>query len=403
MSADISLEQWKNWKEKYGEAFYLLNTDTFRRNYRELKKAFENIYSPFNIAYSYKTNYIPALCKVVNEENGYAEVVSEMERELALRIGVKPEKIIWNGPVKNETILREHILSGGIVNLDSVSEREFVKTVVSENPGTTFQIGVRCNFPVGDGVISRFGLDTKTKDFRDTIDWINETENVEFAELQCHFAKRDVKYWPARAKGMLETLSALPVCPKRVDLGGGLFGKMPAPLAEQLHTDSPTYEDYAKAVATQFRDTFGDKGPELLIEPGTAIAGDCMQFMAGVKAVKTVGDKTFVTILGSQKNINMTGVNPPLAIIPGGNKQIKVTNADIVGFTCIENDVLYHGYEGAIGIGDGVLISNCGSYSVVMKPPFILPNFPVLDISVTPEKVIKRAETFEDIFQTYDY
>ena len=48
------------------------------------------------------------------------------------------------------------------------------------------------------------------------------------------------------------------------------------------------------------------------------------------------------------------------------------------------------------------VVHNCGSYSLVMKPPFILPNFPVLDISEGEVELIKRAETFEDIFHTYN-
>ena len=49
-----------------------------------------------------------------------------------------------------------------------------------------------------------------------------------------------------------------------------------------------------------------------------------------------------------------------------------------------------------------IVFENCGSYSLVMKPPFILPNFPVLDISEGEVELIKRAETFEDIFHTYN-
>ena len=79
----------------YGDAFYVLDTEQFRKNFSELKAEFSKIYSNFNIAYSYKTNYTPKLCRTVNEMGGYAEVVSDMEMEIALRVGVKPEKIIW--------------------------------------------------------------------------------------------------------------------------------------------------------------------------------------------------------------------------------------------------------------------------------------------------------------------
>ena len=75
-------------RDCYGDAFYLLDSEQFRHNFLELKSTFESIYPFFNIAYSYKTNYTPKFCKIVNELGGYAEVVSEMEVELALKCGV---------------------------------------------------------------------------------------------------------------------------------------------------------------------------------------------------------------------------------------------------------------------------------------------------------------------------
>ena len=73
-------------RKEYGDAFYLLDSGQFRNNFIELKDTFRKIYPNFNIAYSYKTNYTPKFCKIVNELGGYAEVVSEMELEIALRV-----------------------------------------------------------------------------------------------------------------------------------------------------------------------------------------------------------------------------------------------------------------------------------------------------------------------------
>ena len=98
----------------------------------------------------------------------------------------------------------------------------------------------------------------------------------------------------------------------------------------------------------------------------------------------------------------MSGVNPPMKIIHMSEGE-KYTNMDLVGFTCIEGDVLYRNYTGELAVNDAVVISNCGSYSLVMKPPFILPNFPVLDICGENVEVIKRAETFDDIFHTFNF
>ena len=111
-------------REKYGEAFYLLDSRQFVENYKDLKKAFSDIYPNFNIAYSYKTNYTPKFCRLVNELGGYAEVVSEMELELALQVGVKPEHIIWNGPIKSRNTLERYLKMGIEVNIDSADEAE---------------------------------------------------------------------------------------------------------------------------------------------------------------------------------------------------------------------------------------------------------------------------------------
>lgn len=390
-------------RKEYGDAFYLLNSKQFRENYAELKHAFSSIYPNFNIAYSYKTNYTPRLCKIVNELGGYAEVVSEMELELALRIGARPENIIWNGPIKNPDVLKVFLLSGGTANVDSLDDLELVKDIVKNNPNTKINLAIRVNYDVGDGVISRFGFDASSDDFRECLFYIQSNKNIELVNLQCHFAKRNVEYWPARAKGMIDLIDRIGVVPRRIDLGGGLFGKMEESLKKQFSTPIPNYDAYAEAAASVFKDRFGDKGPELIIEPGSALVGDCMKFVGTIKTIKQVQGKWFASVLGSQKNISMTGINPPIEVVHMGSPLDKYENLDLVGFTCIEGDVIYRGYTGELARGDALVISNCGSYSLVMKPPFILPNFPVLDISEGKVEVIKRKETFDDLFHTFNY
>lgn len=394
----------KDLRNEYGDAFYLLDSEQFKKNYLELKNAFSEIYSNFNIAYSYKTNYTPKLCKIVNELGGYAEVVSEMEAELAIKCGVKPENIIWNGPIKNPEKLKEYLHMGVNVNIDSIGEAEYIQKL-ADDTDKTLNVGIRCNYDVKDGVLSRFGFDVDSEEFKKVLDIVTYTKNIHFVNFQCHFAKRQVEYWPERAKGMIALLDKIGIIPERIDIGGGIFGKMPDCLKEQFSSEIPGYEEYAKAAATVFDEFFNDKKikPELIIEPGSALVGDCMKFVGTVKSIKNVRGKYIASVLGSQKNISMTGVNPPMEVIHMGKTLKDYKNLDIVGFTCIEGDVLYKNYDGRIALDDVIVISNCGSYSLVMKPPFILPNFPVLDICGEKVEVIKRAETFEDIFHTFNF
>lgn len=269
----------KELRKDYGEAFYLLDSEQFSKNFAELKKEFSAIYPNFNIAYSYKTNYTPKLCKIVDESGGYAEVVSEMELEIARRIGVKPERIIWNGPIKTPAIAEAFLLAGGTVNIDSAEEAAFIMDLAAHHKDKTLSVGIRCNYDVGDGVVSRFGFDTNGHDFMEAVTLATTTPNIKFRSLQCHFAKRQIEYWPARAKGMVALIDSLGIIPERIDIGGGLFGKMDDSLKAQFASEIPDYAAYAKAAATVFADYFKDHDvkPELLIEPGSAIVGDCMK------------------------------------------------------------------------------------------------------------------------------
>lgn len=395
----------KRIREEYGDAFYLLDSRQFEHNFIELRNAFRSYYDNSNIAYSYKTNYTPKFCKIVDGLGGYAEVVSEMEVDIALKSGVEYSRIIWNGPIKNRMRLQDFLLNGGTCNIDSAEELHFIGELVKNHPDVVFNLGIRCNYDVNDGVVSRFGFDIYGDDFKEALHFVTNTENVCFKNFQCHFAKRQIEYWPARAKGMLDILTSTGIMPERIDIGGGLFGKMHESLKVQFSHEIPTYDDYARVAAGLFAEYFKDKErkPELLIEPGSAVVGDCMKFVGTVKTIKNIRGKWFATILGSQKNISMSGVNPPIEVIPMGNSPRDFSNLDMVGFTCIEGDVLYHGYNGSLAIDDAVVFGNCGSYSIVMKPPFILPNFPILDICGEDIEVIKRAENFNDLFSTYSF
>jgi diaminopimelate decarboxylase len=393
----------------YGDAFYLLHTAQFEQTVVELKKAFTDIYPKFNIAYSYKTNYTPKLCKIIDRLGGYAEVVSDMEMEIALRIGVLPEKIIWNGPYKNAEKVQEILLTGGIVNIDSAYEIEMISGIAEQNPSETMRVGIRCNFDINDGVISRFGFDTESRDFQWVLEFVKATPNIHLIGMQCHFATRALDTWHPRAEGMLKLLDELGITPEYIDLGGGMYGKMADSLKEQFSYYIPTYTEYAETVAPLFAEHYGElpyeKQPLFLLEPGSALVGDCMSFVSKVVNIKDVRGKAIATLLGSIYNINPTlnTKNPPITVFHMGGEKKEYSDLDFGGFTCIESDYLYRHYSGFLAQNDMVMFGNVGSYSVVLKPPFILPNFPVLDIDGDEVEVIKRAEIFDDLFHTYEF
>lgn len=403
----MTAESLKQLSDRVGDAFYMLDSKQFRQNFAELKAEFSKIYPDFNIAYSYKTNYTPKLCRIVNELGGFAEVVSDMEMEIALRIGVEPKKIIWNGPYKNAKKVEQLLVMGGTVNIDSAYEIDLVADIADRYPNHKLNIGIRCNFDVGDGVVSRFGFDIESDDFKKALVLLEAHKNLYLIGLQCHFATRRLETWRPRAEGMLALIDKLRIVPEHIDLGGGLFGKMADSLKAQFDSEIPTYRQYAAAVAPVFAEHFKHtaKKPLLLIEPGSALVGDCMKFASRVVNIKEVRGKAIATLLGSIYNINPTlnKKNPPVEVYAMGEKQREYKDLDFGGFTCIESDYLYRHYDGKLAEGDMVVFGNAGSYSVVLKPPFILPNFPVIDVSEGQLEMIKRGETFDDLFHTFSF
>ena len=330
-----------------------------------------------------------------------------MEMEIALRVGVEPKNIIWNGPFKNPAKVEELLLLGGTVNLDCATELPLVCAIAEKYPQKKFNLGIRCNFDVGDDVTSRFGFDVDSADFQKALEIFEKNSNLYLKGIQLHVATRSLKTWRPRVDGVLALIEKLGIIPDHIDLGGGLYGKMPDSLKSQFTVEIPTYEQYAKEVVPVFAEYFKDKDkkPLLLIEPGTALVGDCMKFVAKVVSIKDVRGKKIATLLGSIYNINPTlnTKNPPIEIINTGGEQSEYKDLDFGGFTCIESDYLYKRYNGKLAVGDSVIFSNVGSYSVVLKPPFILPNFPVIELSNGNVVEIKRGETFEDLFHTFNF
>ena len=120
--------------EQHGESFFHLDTEAFRRNYEEFTQAFRAIYPRTTIGYSYKTNYVPRLGRMVQRMGGYAEVVSGMEYELARQIGVPGDRILFNGPFKPAPELEAALLAGSVCNLDSSEELDIVERLAAREP-----------------------------------------------------------------------------------------------------------------------------------------------------------------------------------------------------------------------------------------------------------------------------
>lgn len=409
---DMSLLSWaavEGLADVYGDSFYLLDLAKFATNYHAFLSAFQSVYANSQIAYSYKTNYTPQFCQWVQQNGGYAEVVSGMEYDLALTLKVPAERIIFNGPYKPVTDFERALLNGSIINLDGAYEVTQLQSLAMRYPDKKLKVGIRCNFDVGTPQRSRFGFDVDSPDFSALLQTLRDIPNCQIVGLHCHYLapERSAANYARIAQQMVTlALTEFAEHPLAfIDLGGGFFSHMSAELQQQFPYPIPDFEAYGYAMASVFAHAFPhNNGPELILEPGLALVADAMQFVAKIIDIKQIDTRHIALVAGSQYDVKPTlsPRNLPIQIIsaPTGHSTNNVF--DLVGTTCMENDCLFRGYTGSLKANDFVIFNNVGAYTTVLRPPFINPAAAILAIDTTENcTVIRRKETTEDIFKTY--
>ena len=395
---------------EYETPFYVFYPDRFIAHIRELREEYEAVYRPFSIAYSFKTNYLPAALRCVRELGGRAEVVSDHEYAIAVRLGFAPERIIVNGPGKWHGMERM-IADGAILMLDNAYELERAM-LLAEKTGKTAKIGFRLNFEIGTNRRSRFGFDAEDAETAKAVERARAHERLQIVGLHFHLGgARSLEAWEKRAEGLTACAGELLREDERqiLDLGSGMFGHLHPDFAAQFSQPIPSFREYAELVAGVFKRKYGDlppeRRPELIVEPGATVIGDTMQYVTRVIAVKTIRGRGVALVDGSVHQLGELGKKKrlPVQLLPGGAEGPALCGADVGGFTCLEDDLLCRGLELPVRVGDVLVFENAGAYTNVMKPPFIRAGCKILSLSEDGTvSLAKRDETAEDMLSTYE-
>lgn len=390
-------------KKSYGLPLYVFDEAGFIENYRKLESAMRSLYRKYRIAYSFKTNYTPYICSLINHSGGYAEVVSEMEYAIAKRIGFDDSRILFNGPEKTEEAAAA-FLNGCMIHADSLDELRCFCRIAEQNPAQSFKIGLRIHLDIANGFVSRFGMDAD--DAAKAFQIVTGVRNLSIVGLHCHISRcRNKDAWRKRTEIMLSLSDRLfDGTPDYLDLGSGMFGSMAPEFAEQFG-EIPSYEDYAEVTAGLLADHYReDSCPVLFTEPGTTLINRFVDCIAEVRSIKRVDGHCFAVLNASEHNLGETCLlkKLPIQVVPGGEEQQWYEQLPLTGYTCLEQDVLYPSYTGWLAKGDYVVFGNTGGYSNVLKPPFIRPNCAmVVRKSDGSYDLIKRAESLDDLLGTY--
>ncbi|WP_316569190.1 diaminopimelate decarboxylase [Neobacillus sp. YIM B06451] len=416
---NFSFEYKKVWEleRDFGSSFFLLDVNKLRKNYQKIEDAFKSRYENFIIGYSYKTNYLPYLCRELSKLGAYAEVVSRLEYDLAIKIGEDPKRIIFNGPIKSRDDIQYALNNESIINIDSFYEADFVKEYAREHPVKQIKIGIRLNFDISENGISphqegyeigRFGICVENGDFHDVIKQLKEQKNIKIVGLHGHFSTRERKvetYGKITERLCQIAKESIIDSLEYIDIGGGMYGELP----KSFNTVVPTFNEYAHSVCEVMNKEFSghENKPTLILEPGLAMVANVFIFITKVIDTKTIRDKHFVLVDGSVHNIKPTmhKKNLPMNYIrqneePGKAKEIF----NIVGYTCMEKDYLAHEIVDVLPQkNDYILFENVGAYTIVFNPPFIKERPSIIAMDQDELIEVRRKETFRQFFNEEIY
>lgn len=352
----------------------IFDLSDFKNSIEGFRNAIKKNFDKVEVGYSVKTNSIPYAISEAGKLGCLAEVVSHDEFELALECGFSPSKLIYNGPLKSESTFLDAIISGGIVNIETKKELQWLKKLPQNG---NFKVGLRLNVNIshispedadGEDDNSRFGFSDESDEFFDALNYISNLENVTLAGLHIHRTthSRSPRFYANSVDFAAKTIKKYNLNLEYLDIGGGYFGPFP---------NKPTFDDYSSVIFDALK-SYNLENLKIIIEPGNASVATAFSFLSEVIDYKRVDDKTrFVTIDASRNDVDPFFQKKDYfkEIFFKDNQKREIEKLQVIGgCTCLEYDRLFSLCDfPALLPGDRILFNKVGAYTSALTPPFI--------------------------------
>lgn len=394
--------------QAHGSPVFILSERKIRQQYRDAYRAFSSRYPKVQFAWSYKTNYLNAVCNIFHQEGAWAEVVSIFEFDKALKNGVSGKHILFNGPEKSEADLKKAIEHDAVIHIDHFDEL-YQLIALSGSLNKRPRVAIRVNMDTGVYPMwDRFGFNYESGQAWDALNKIVLTDKMDLVGLHCHigtFMLSANAYAVAASK-----LSDLALGLKKhhniqieyLDLGGGFASRNTLKGSFLPGADTiPTFNDYADAICGTLlnagftRETL----PLLILETGRALVDEAGYLAASVIANKRLSDGRKALIVDAGVNILFTSFWYEHKITPVSDESTHAESSVVYGPLCMNIDVLRESVSlPPLQKDDAILIHTVGAYNMTQWMQFIAMRPAV--VLVDPEgKVhrIRRAEIVDDL------
>lgn len=403
--------------EQYGSPLFVINEQTIRNTYQEAYHAFSTRYPNVQFAWSYKTNYIEAVCKVFHQEGSWAEVVSGFEYQKALDNGVPGDKIIFNGPDKSDEDLRIAIENNSPIHIDHFDELYSLITI-SEELDKRAKVAIRVNMDTGIKPLwDRFGFNYENGQAWAAINKIFYSKNLDLIGFHTHigtFILDPNAYGVAASK-----LADLALSVKRkfkhdiqyIDMGGGFASKNTLKGSYLSGPDlAPSFSDYADTITNALLNAgFSTEDlPLLILETGRALIDDSGSLLGTVLANKRLSDGRRSMIMDFGVNTLFTSFWYNHIVSPAQECSLYTEDTVMYGPLCMNIDVIRESINlPPLNKGDHVVVHRVGAYNMTQWMQFITFRPRVVMIDTKGQShIIRETETKEYVCEperTPDY
>ena len=392
----------------YGSPLFVMSEKTLRQTFSDASRAFKTRYPKVQFAWSYKTNYINAVCHVFHQQGSWAEVVSGFEYSKAIHNGVPGDKIIFNGPDKTEAELKEAIQNNSLIHIDHLDELYMLIDIAGSLKKRP-QVAIRVNMDTGVYPMwDRFGFNYENGQAWDAINKILLNDKMDLVGLHTHigtFMLSPGAYGIAAAK-----LSDLALNIKKkfnkniryIDMGGGFASKNTLKGSYLQGADtSPDFDQYAEAITTAILNAgfLEDELPLLILETGRALVDEAGYLLGSVISNKRLSDGRRATIMDFGVNILFTSFWYDHKISPAQAFSQYTEDAVLYGPLCMNIDVIRENVTlPPLKKDDQVVVHTVGAYNMTQWMQFIALRPAVVMIDLQEKAhVIRKRETLQSV------
>ncbi|OBG36192.1 diaminopimelate decarboxylase [Mycolicibacter heraklionensis] len=408
---------------EFGTPLFVIDEDDFRGRCREIAEAFGG---GDNVHYAAKAFLCSEIARWIDQEGLCLDVATGGELAVALHAGFPAERITLHGNNKSVGELQTAVNAGvGHIVVDSLIEIDRLDAIAAE-AGVVQDVLVRVTVGVEAHThefIStahedqKFGLSLASGAAMEAIRRVFATEHLRLIGLHSHIGSQifDVAGFEVAAHrviGLLRDVVAEFGVEKTaqlsvIDLGGGLG------ISYQPQDDPPPMAELAAKLAAIVREESAAVGlptPQLVVEPGRAIAGPGTITLYEVGTVKDVavsatGHRRYVSVDGGMSD----NIRPALydahydvrlvsRTVDGSDALPEL--ARIVGKHCESGDIIVRDTwvpEGMVP-GDLIAVAATGAYCYSMSSRYNLLTRPaVVAVRDGKARLMLRRETVEDL------